>query len=99
MLGGLAWPPQAALYSSHGSARTGERPKARFIPASQRHKDASESGSMVAITKPLCGRGNERVLQDLFQSGLGALSLAVQSRRNKRPLLSPFIQVGGCRVD
>lgn len=103
MLRGLARPPQATLFnSSPCSDRWEHKSHIRSSLSKTQAWDASEFRSTdpcPAITDLLCVRGNERVLQDLFQSHLGSLSPSMQSGRNKRLLLSPFIQLGGCRMD
>ena len=54
--------------------------------------------SSVLIIKPASIKGNEHVLQDLFQ-WLPLHSLPIQFKRNERPLLSLFIWLDDCWMD
>lgn len=53
------------------------------------HQRLINGYSSVVIMKPLCIKGNERVLQDLFQSRFGGL-LGVHFQFSQRGIKGPY---------
>lgn len=62
------------------------------------HHGPINDHSSVLIIKPASIKGNEHVLQELFQR-LPLHSPAIQFERNERPLLSVFIWLNDCWMD
>lgn len=88
---------------THRPARTGESPKATFVPSSQRRKHEMHQSFDQWI--PLLPRRSPFVSEEMSAfyktcfNPISAPSTSMQSGRNKRLLLSPFLQLGGCRMD
>lgn len=85
------------------------RAKGRFMWASRSHKHECEDASASNQWLFLCSHYEASLYQRKWARFTRLVSISfrwpplrslpIQSERNKRPLLSPFIQLSGCRMD